>query len=34
MKRQLVAQLREEMEEGHKLDVAIEVGLKELGYGK
>lgn len=32
MKR-LTAMLREQMEEGRKLDVAIEAKLKELGYG-
>jgi type I restriction enzyme M protein len=33
MKR-LTAQLRQQMEEGKKLDAAIEANLKELGYGK
>jgi type I restriction enzyme M protein len=33
MKR-LTAQLRQQMEEGRKLDIAIEKNLKELGFGK
>jgi type I restriction enzyme M protein len=33
MKR-LTAQLRQQMEEGRKLDIAIERNLKELGFGK
>jgi type I restriction enzyme M protein len=33
MKR-LTAQLRQQMEEGKKLDIAIEKNLKELGFGK
>ena len=33
MKR-LIAQLRRQMEEGRKLDIAIEKNLKELGFGK
>ena len=33
MKR-LVSQLREQQDEGAKLDAAIEANLKELGYGR
>jgi type I restriction enzyme M protein len=31
--RRLTALLREQMEEGRRLDAAIEANLKELGYG-
>ena len=32
--KQLTETLRDQMDEGHKLDTAIEANLKELGYGR